>query len=308
VAEAEPLALQGPPIRDCRGSPQLDSDLRHFVGQGDILFVKNGDTALTRIGTSGGFLGHVLQVIGAPRLLHTAGDEDALYLQSVWPPGVDKIWSVKTLESTRDAEGLLEANSLLYVDPESQGITLFGQDDLAGVVGVTTGERVEVWQPPAELRSEFKISIMSEVVEDMKSFDKGWSLVTAVRAVFLSAVMASFGDKSKLMADIRDSWAAEPICTSIVVVFWQRYLAQVARATNARDTDAGDAQVDAKAVDLIRTFMPLKADRVLPGELHTTLTRCGWCCTETVPARENHPQPGHWQNRRNRHIRSSVRL
>lgn len=309
-AETKPSALPGPPSSNSKRATQPDFDLRNFVGPGDVLFLKSEDTALMRIGTSGGFLGHVLQVIGAPSLLHRAGDVDARYLESVWPSGVDKIWSVKTLESTRDAEGLYEVNSLLYVDPESQGIVLLGQDDCSGDVRVTTGEEVVVWHPPAELRSELKTSIMSEVVEDMKVFDKGWSLLTAVRSVFFSAAIASIGDESELMADIRSSWTAEPICTSIVVVFWQRYLTKVARATTECDFDSGDTQVDAQAVDSIRRFMPLKADRVLPGDLHNALSRCGWCRTTEakLPAPRNHQQTRHRPDRKHRHICRSVCL
>lgn len=254
------------------------------MSPGDVFFVKDGDTAIARIGTSGGFLGHVLQVIGCPHCICREDVENADFL-AVWPAGVGKIWAVKTLESTRDIEGLHKAYSLIYIDPVTRNISMLGQEDQDGNICVTDGEAIEVWQPPQELRSQFLMNIMTEVVVDMKNAEASWCLGTAVRAVFLSAAMTGSGDKSQIMADVRSSWAVEPICTSVVIIFWQRYLSQLARSNGVvslgspASSVATKAQADAKAVDLILKFMPLKADRGLPGDLQSAMMSCGWRST-----------------------------
>jgi len=200
---------------------------------------------------------------------------------AVWPSGVDKIWAVKTMESTRDIEGLHEAYSLIYVDPATQNICMLGQEDHEGHVYVTNGELIEVWQPPAELRSQFKMSVMFEVAADMRNAQASWSFGTAVRAVFLSAQMAGAGDKRQIMADIQSSWTVDPICTSVVIVFWQRYLCKIAQLRNIVSLGTAQSalthdQIEAEAVELIRRYMPLKADRGLPGDLQSAMTACGW--------------------------------
>merc|ERR1711967_129789 len=103
---------------------------------------------------------------------------------------------------------------------------------------------------------------------DMVSCEASWSLTTAARAVFKSAKLSRRRD---LLGKVQGYWDSAPICTSVVISFWQRYLCRFAKATGQRETD------------LILKWMPLKADRVLPGELIETMRKCGWSNIKRMP-------------------------
>merc|ERR1712146_658240 len=75
----------------------------------------------------------------------------------------------------------------------------------------------------------------------------------------------------ELMDKVHGYWESAPICTSIVTAFWQRYLCKFAHATGQCEAN------------LILKWMPLKADRVLPGELVDTMQKCGWMLVTHVP-------------------------
>lgn len=127
---------------------------------------------------------------------------------------------------------------------------------------------MEVWQSPAELRSQLRMDCIDAVLADMVSCEASWSLTTAFRAVTRSAKLSRRRD---LLGKVQGYWESAPICTSVVTSFWQRYLCSYAHATGQRETD------------LILKWMPLKADRVLPGELIDTMRSCGWCNIKRVP-------------------------
>lgn len=259
-------------------------DISSVVGPGDVFFVKDGDTALARIGTSGGFFGHVLQVVGVARCVSRATAR-SMGVLAVWPSKLtEHIWVVRTLESTRDVEGLYEADTFFQIDSASACIVLLGQLDKTDVLSVTSGEAVEVWQPPHEVRSMFMTNVMLDVIADMKKVDASWSIATALRAVLMSAKMVDSVDNDQVMKDIQSSWAVEPICTSVVIVFWQRYLTRLAQVQVTSMTSGAPAEglAESRAVEFIQKLMPLKADRGLPGDLQTAMTSCGWSRTTNV--------------------------
>jgi len=80
-------------------------------------------------------------------------------------------------------------------------------------------------------------------------------------------------DRHQLMKETESCWFCDPICTSVVIIFWQRYLCKLADHLNK---DKSHDSLCIESADLILQFMPLKADRVLPGELHKVLRSCGW--------------------------------
>lgn len=259
-----------------------NSDISSVVGPGDVFFVKDGDSALARIGTSGGFFGHVLQVIGVARCLSRATAR-SMGLLAVWPSQpTEHIWVVRTLESTRGTEGLFEADSFFHIDSASCCVVMLGQLDKTDELSITCGEAVEVWQPPYEVRSSFMTNVMLDVIADMKNVEASWSIATAVRAVLMSAKMADSVDKDRVMKDIQSSWVVAPICTSVVIVFWQRYLMRLAQRTSMTSGAPAEGQAQCAAVELIRKFMPLKADRGLPGDLQTAMTSGGWSRTTNM--------------------------
>jgi len=76
----------------------------------------------------------------------------------------------------------------------------------------------------------------TEALNDMRTNALTWSWGTAIKAV---AMKAAFGDnwdilgnpediskrdKNRLLREMQDAWVTDPICTSIVIIFWQRVL------------------------------------------------------------------------------------
>jgi len=189
-----------------------------------------------------------------------------------WPSkSTTHIWKVPTIESTRSAEGLHRCDMLVHVQPDGT-LVLLGElvttDEHTLEFSQIDGEAVEVWQSPAELRSQLRMDCIDAVLADMVSCEASWSLTTAFRAVTRSAKLSRRRD---LLGKVQGYWESAPICTSVVTSFWQRYLCSYAHATGQRETD------------LILKWMPLKADRVLPGELIDTMRSCGWCNIKRVP-------------------------
>lgn len=230
------------------------------------------------MGTAGGLLGHVMVVVRPPQrvLQHS---EEGRWLRPIWP-GADvlEIWKVRTAESTRGRCGLHEADTLVHICRNTRRLTFIGAI-VDGEVEVS-GEDMELWQSPDELREQLSEEIVREVVQEMKVQCASWSWTTAARALFMSAgsFSSEADDKEQLLEEITDCWAADPICTSVVISFWQRALRKVAEALN---TDAGDTIVE--PADLILQWMPLKADRSLPGNLLKTMRRCRWKRKTVIP-------------------------
>lgn len=243
-----------------------------MVAPGDVLAVK-GQGRLTEIGTAHGMLGHVLLVLSPPNnvLRHT---DEGRSLQAVWPSAeVEEIWRVRTLESTRSETGLHEAEMLLYVERNSGQLILIGELQKDDTLVITEHEVVELWQSPSELRSQIRIDHMTQVLSDMKDNEASWSHFTAALAVLASAKLeaAEGVQPEQTMEMVRGCWKREPICTSVVIIFWQRYLCELV---------AGSEQ---QALDLILRWMPLKADRGLPGDLLGAMRTVGWVTVAQVP-------------------------
>lgn len=252
---------------------------------GDILFVK-GNGHLAEIGTTGGFMGHVLLVL-APPVPILMNSREACELQDIWPAeNVQCIWRIPTVESTRSNIGLHQSQMLAHLESDTGRLILIGEIaglDPSGALSSIESEVAEVWQSPKELRLRLCANKMSEVLREMLACQSSWSLTTAARAVFKSAGLAWSNDEMEFMAEVEESWETAPICTSVVISFWQRYLCKCARETGQSEMNA------------ILKWMPLKADRGLPGELMATLQRCGWRsvnCSESIIASHS-GLPGH---------------
>lgn len=246
----------------------VGDSLELMMAPGDVLAVK-GSGRLTEIGTARGFMGHVLLVLAPPANV-IRQSEEGQSLQAVWPSAdVEEIWRVRTLESTRSEQGLHEAEMLLYVERNSGQLLLVGELQQDGTLVLTEHEAVELWQSPTELRSQLRMDLMLKVLAEMKANEASWSSVTAMRAAISSARLTA--GSSETMETVRACWAREPICTSVVIVFWQRYLCEVCTE------GSGDP------LDLILKWMPLKADRGLPGDLLGAMRSVGWVTVAQVP-------------------------
>lgn len=235
------------------------------VSPGDVLCVPgNNPGAISRLGTTGGFGGHVLLVTAPLRGVQRQTAE-AVQFQGVWPsPSVRMLWLVRTMESTRNTEGFHETQHLLYVDDNTGAILCCAEERHNDLIRYEQPEKVQVWQCPSELRNNFRHDIMLEVLNFMRLHDASWSWSTAIRAFLFSADVEDGPHKESVLEDLQVCWGKDPICTSVVIVFWQRYLCKLA-----------DMQ-DADALDWIVQWMPLKSDRSLPGELLTGMQQCGW--------------------------------
>jgi len=224
----------------------LSDSLELLLAPGDVLSVR-GTHCLSAIGRAGGIMGHVMVVVAPPLAIRRQSAE-AARLMPLWPEEgtTPMLWQVPTLESMNGECGLHRAKTL-------------------------------------ELRSRLCLDLMGEVVCEMMARNASWSLTTAARAVLTSAKVTIDKTPAEVMEEIFQSWEAEPICTSIVISFWQRYLCKLAGVARGK----GNPQT---AVSLIIKWMPLKADRGLPGELLRTMQSVGWVLMTQVP-RIFHPAP-----------------
>lgn len=237
---------------------------------GDVLSTcDHGGGRLWDIGRAGGFMGHTFVVTARPRRVSwNSRHAEEQNLEAIWPKGdVSEIWAVRIMESMRDVAGLHEAEAYVYVDGQGQLILIGETCHRAGELFFQDPELVELWQSPAELRSSFRLDLMQESLEETRAQigDFGWSVTTAARAVLTNANIPQGAGEAEIAA----CWQQEPICTSIVIALWQRYLCKLAQALSAAGTSV-------KPIDLIMRWMPLKADRGLPGELLSTMQKAGW--------------------------------
>jgi hypothetical protein len=107
-----------------------------------------------------------------------------------------------------------------------------------------------------------------------------WSELTAVKAALMPASLDKNFEGLRALERLRASWDTQPICTSIVVMFWQRYLCKL--APYLKYADSPDAVKG--ALDLIHRWMPIQADRALPGDLLRVLNGTGWIkCLQPSP-------------------------
>lgn len=258
---------------------RLDS----FLLPGDVICLqgRNGGTMM-QLGSSGGYMGHVLLVTGAPQPI-AKNTPKALQYQHVWPTDhnvATTLWQVSTIESTRSVEGYHESIHIMFIDELSGRVLALGEDQFNKFLKFDQPERVDIWQCPQQLRRGFNFAIMNTVLNEMRSNQGTWSWATAIRAYLFPATVSDNYDKARTLEDIQQCWTAEPICSSLVVVFWQRYICALADMHNA-STSPNAMKVD--ALDWILKWMPLKSDRALPGELLSTMQQCGWVSVSRVP-------------------------
>jgi len=256
-------------------SPTIDQPAHesHFLdrvfGVGDMLFVRGtgGGYGLMDIGAAGGWLGHVMVVAETPTKI-TRDSEDFDAFHRIWPAGAKEIYLVKCVESTRARTGLSEQRFLFHVLKKTGKFVLIGEVDYETHTIALSGEDMEMWQAPTELRKRMQQhkGIAEEVLAVMKKMWANWSWHTAFRSVVSQSHLATFRDRDDVLSKVEELWDREPICTSVMITFWQRCLAKLA--------DTGDSPDD--MADLILKYMPLKTDRTLPGILLSCMEKHGW--------------------------------
>jgi hypothetical protein len=260
---------------------QLVGDkLELMMAPGDVLCVK-GSGRLDQIGAAGGFLGHVLVAITPPRCIKRQSAE-AEQVRAAFPDdnSIAEMWCVATLDCSRQVPGLNESEALLYVERGTGRLIIAGELTSESTLVLNEHEAVELWQSPRKLRESLRVDLMQEVVADMREF-KGldWSALAVARAVMKSARHVAKPTHEETMEKVQESWKKAPICTSVVIIFWQRYLVKLAAVVLPKK--GHDQQPE--PAELVMRWMPLKADRVLPGDLLNTLKSVGWVCLTQIP-------------------------
>lgn len=257
------------PQRERAASEGFDS----FVAPGDIIYVK-GAGQLQGIGTNGGFMGHVMLALAQPVRVD-AHSLMARNLAPVWPQGAPCIWRVHTVECTRSATGLHQAEMLVHIDPRSCRMFIVGELSYDHTeLSKVDVEAMQVWQSPRLLRERVHPELVQAVLDDMVEHGGQWSYATAARALVLSGSRCVSKEKGALLSEAKACWRSAPICTSVVIAFWQRYLCKFAQRFGAENWDPAQ---------LIRKWMPLKADRTLPNTLQQVLRECHWKIRDRVP-------------------------
>jgi len=262
-----------------------------MIAVGDVVAMSHGNQ-MSQVGAAGGMFGHVLLVTAMPLCIKKHTPEGSEFL-GIWPPDkVQEIFQVPVIECTRSTEGIHETSALLYVDAHSHRIILLGNVEENGIIFAYESherEAVELWKSPPELRDCSCRDLKEAVVRDMKENQANWSWYTAMRAFLLPAGMENqhllspaqiTSDRQELLKEVEECWRSAPICSSLPIIFWQRYLCKLSQSGRAPEGTLAKMS----AIDMIVAYMPLKSDRTLPGELLRFLHKSGWTLIQQVHA------------------------
>jgi len=271
VAEEQALAMISPRPsarsalkrnHTCSGKSRSEG-FSDMICAGDILNIVSRYHPLTRLGASGGFMGHVLLAVSEPQPVSAKSSIGEIF-REFSGDGKNRLVRVNVVECARQRPDLSECSLILFITSEG-GVFVCGEDD-GDLFKYDEPEEMHIWHCPSTFRGKqnFNVDIMHQVLGDMRANSCTWSWATAVRAFLLSGELAPDADVPITLKEIQASWQVEPICSSIVVTFWQRYLHRIAEIKHD------------DSLELIMKHMPLKADRVLPGELLQSLLSSGW--------------------------------
>jgi len=125
------------------------------------------------------------------------------------------IFGLSYLESDADEDGL--THEYIYVDST---MTRFGRSGDCDRFTTTELVVVELWGAPPWLRRCFDDELGQQVVNEMIDSMGAWSYSTV--AVALAATCACCNQATPEEAVTSD--ASSPICTTVALRFWQRYL------------------------------------------------------------------------------------
>ena len=186
---------------------------------------------------------------------------------------------VRVLESTQGRRGVHWYTAALAVLPSSPGLWMFGElRDKGKWVTISPPRRFEILQAPARARCQmaspkaletFKTACIDTKNATRATPTSNWSLRTAVVSFFLSPFQARLRKTPRPDA-LRGHWAVPPICTSVCIEAWQRFL-------------LASAATDAQGCDSIIDVVPCRADRTLPRTFLQLLKQRGWRRVTDLP-------------------------
>lgn len=227
--------------------------------------------ALSRLGAQGGFMGHVVLAVSVARPVSPLSDVGKAF--KLFSKG-NPLYMLDVAEVTRGRAGLSENTLVFYTTLEGRAYSC-GEIDGAEICVFEDPEEMNIWLSQSKLGdSDCRRELMQEVLKDMRQSQQSWSWSTAVRAFLLSGELSHRAGAPATLKQVQDGWEAEPICTSVVVTFWQKYLYRLAEIQRA------------DPLDMILNHMPLQADCVLPGELLCLLQSKGWILLDPEPMRQ----------------------
>jgi hypothetical protein len=128
---------------------------------------------------------------------------------------------------------------------------------------------------PGHSGPEFDATTFRKAVETCAEMSQKWSLRTAANGVLnrrkiQSLDIADYPDprsRQELLEEIHKRWDNRPICTSVIIMVWQRYFEMIA--------GSGPQAADMAVQNILR-WMPLLSDKTLPSALIKELSKCGW--------------------------------
>lgn len=101
------------------------------------------------------------------------------------------------------------------------------------------------------------------MLKDLEDLED-WSFCTAAMAYFSGGGLSLQANNRELLEEVTEAWESAPICTSVAIIFWQKYLRKQASILGEKEAK------------LIRKWMPVRADCTLPSTLADTLLACAW--------------------------------
>jgi len=255
-----------PVVNDCADNPVE-------LLPGDIIMTMGGKSIATH---------HVMLVCGKLEFVPQ-------FRKVLEVPPEAEVWACKTIESTGLEEGheyhWHSAYTFFSRDKHSKTLELVG-DITEGDDEVCVAEepvRCKVLLHP--LRTEFggqglDGDIFRKIVHELEIVSKAWSISTCTKA-FLSRMFFTWQGginpenyktekaKEDLMESLQNSWVIAPICASVPVKVWQRYIQETSVDTVA-------------AADLILSNMPLHCQCVVPSIMIKRLSEEGWVLIDNL--------------------------
>jgi hypothetical protein len=202
------------------------------------------------------------------------------------------IFSCSTIESTAQAQGedVVWYPSQYYIARDRKnGEAMFVADMPHGSNEFEIADPIPVkllLHPfrPGHLGPPLDLSMFRQSVEECAVGSKAWSLKTAAKGMTRRRKATYVMNDSKypdpesrveLLDEIHKRWQGKPICTSVIIMVWQRYLEMAAGG----GPDAPDL-----AAQYILRFMPLWSDSTLPSGLLKELSMCNWVMRGNIDA------------------------
>merc|ERR1711862_166043 len=120
------------------------------------------------------------------------------------------------------------------------------------------------------------MTAFKQSVDACSQTSRAWSIATGARGFFnrrnnsCRLQNENYPDpasRRELLDELHKRWENRPICTSVVIMVWQKYFEMIA----GKGPQATDA-----AIQNILRFMPLLSDKTLPSALIKELSTCGW--------------------------------